>query len=490
MQTIFSDDRVALQTTAACDSAESCAPALDLVTKTPPRPSLPLLPDPTVFDPVHPAPRGGAFIFHPDDPVRRFDPATLASIVIETKASQLGWVGAASSELQAAGPGYVIRYAAADIYYSPETGAHEVHGDIRAKYNAYGAANGVLGLPTTDESKTPDQGGRYNHFQAGSIYWTPNTGPMVVRGAVRNLWAGRGWEQNPAFGYPIADVLTRGGESWGAFQNGGIYSANGVPEEALVVEIQPSDLTTVIRKMFDRRLKAADEDMGIQGGVATLNISNWGYGFWESTPRTITCGIDGFYSAGIPLVADPTFHLELTFQFELLWRKSATTEPPAANCASLRSTVANLEAQLRAVDKFLNEPIDGEPHPPKPVLNPEWKKLNQRVLDARHLLTACENSNTTSALTMSNVTKTLVIYLRQWHISTAGAFHERLQEGLVRNIPDAFPLAVKEIPPEARLMDVLLTPAGALKFLLAPQPFGEIVRAKFENDLNFFIENL
>jgi hypothetical protein len=84
---------------------------------------------------------------------------------------------------------------------------HEVHGAIRGKYLALGAETSILGYPTTDETGTPDGIGRYNHFQAGSIYWTPNTGANEVHGLIREFWAKQGWERNPNLGYPISDEL-------------------------------------------------------------------------------------------------------------------------------------------------------------------------------------------------------------------------------------------------------------------------------------------
>lgn len=85
--------------------------------------------------------------------------------------------------------------------------AHEVHGAIAAKYRMLGAEASVLGYPTTDETGTPDGIGRFNHFQAGSIYWTPNTGAWEVHGLIREYWAAHGWERNPDLGYPISDEL-------------------------------------------------------------------------------------------------------------------------------------------------------------------------------------------------------------------------------------------------------------------------------------------
>ena len=86
-------------------------------------------------------------------------------------------------------------------------GAFEVHGAIRDKYLALGAEASILGYPRTDESGTPDGIGRFNHFQGGSIYWTPNTSAHEVHGLIRDRWSGLGWETNPQLGYPISDEM-------------------------------------------------------------------------------------------------------------------------------------------------------------------------------------------------------------------------------------------------------------------------------------------
>lgn len=86
-------------------------------------------------------------------------------------------------------------------------GAFEVHGEIGVHYRALGGSGSVLGYPTTDETGTPDGIGRYNHFQSGSIYWTPSTGAHEVHGLIRSFWAAAGWERNAALGYPISDEL-------------------------------------------------------------------------------------------------------------------------------------------------------------------------------------------------------------------------------------------------------------------------------------------
>ena len=87
------------------------------------------------------------------------------------------------------------------IAWTPSTGAHEVHGAIGARWNALGR-EGSFGFPLTDELVTPDTRGRYNHFENGSIYWTPTTGAQEVTGFIKDAWALAGWEQGPV-GYPV-----------------------------------------------------------------------------------------------------------------------------------------------------------------------------------------------------------------------------------------------------------------------------------------------
>jgi uncharacterized protein with LGFP repeats len=95
--------------------------------------------------------------------------------------------------------------AGGSVYWSPATGAHEVHGAIRAGWLATGGVTGPLGYPVTDELGTPDGVGRFNHFSnAGSEYWTPGTGAHAVYGLIRAAWAASGWETGP-LGYPVTD---------------------------------------------------------------------------------------------------------------------------------------------------------------------------------------------------------------------------------------------------------------------------------------------
>ncbi len=123
--------------------------------------------------------------------------------------------------------GYYTHFQGGSIFWSGSTGAHIVWGGIREKWSALGWEQGRLGFPTTDETATPDGIGAYNHFQGGSIYWSPSTGAHSVWGAIRDKWTALGWEQS-YLGYPTTDEVALGdGGAFNHFQNGSIYWSPG-----------------------------------------------------------------------------------------------------------------------------------------------------------------------------------------------------------------------------------------------------------------------
>lgn len=80
---------------------------------------------------------------------------------------------------------------------------------IDAKYGQLGGSAGFLGAATTPELPTPDGRGRFRHFQHGSIYWTPWTGAHEVHGQILAQWSAMGWERS-SLGYPTTDETSDG----------------------------------------------------------------------------------------------------------------------------------------------------------------------------------------------------------------------------------------------------------------------------------------
>lgn len=99
-----------------------------------------------------------------------------------------GWLGrpvdegAGDQEMPtASGRGRVRDYQNGSIYWTPETGPHEVHGDIRAEWAKRGWETGRLGYPVSDELPWPDGPGRMSNFQGGSILWRQANRSLDVR---------------------------------------------------------------------------------------------------------------------------------------------------------------------------------------------------------------------------------------------------------------------------------------------------------------------
>lgn len=88
------------------------------------------------------------------------------------------------------------------------------------KWAQLGGVRG-LGFPMTDEFGTPDRRGRFNHFERGSVYWTPQTGAHDVRGPIRDKWAEMGWERS-RLRYPTSDQRSHGDTLSNEFEGGAI----------------------------------------------------------------------------------------------------------------------------------------------------------------------------------------------------------------------------------------------------------------------------
>lgn len=112
------------------------------------------------------------------------------------------------------GDGIAQNFAGGKVFFTPATGANAVESDILAKYESLGGpVSSDLGFPTTNET----DGGigpssRISTFSAADkpvIFWTPDHGAFVVRGAMKAAWdklrapAGK-------LGAPVADQAVNG----------------------------------------------------------------------------------------------------------------------------------------------------------------------------------------------------------------------------------------------------------------------------------------
>lgn len=119
----------------------------------------------------------------------------------------------------AGGKGKAEDFRGGTAFWSPKTGAYPLFGAILAKYSGLGGAQSWLGFPTTGETPTPDGVGRFVHFENGSIYWTPQTGAYAIPGDMFKAWGENGYETGD-LKYPVAEANQVGNGYVQKFQGG------------------------------------------------------------------------------------------------------------------------------------------------------------------------------------------------------------------------------------------------------------------------------
>ena len=179
------------------------------------------------------------------------------------------------------GSGTYNTFQGGTIAWNKAVGMVEAHGAIGARYNAMGSGASVLGLPSTGELPTPDGIGRFNHFQRGSIYWTPGAGAHDLEAAIRDKWASLGWERS-FLGYPISNQATLPGGQFVHFQNGSIYWSSATGAQSVHGAIRDKWAATGW-ETGPLGYPSSDEVAAL-GGQGRLNGFEHGMIFW--TPAT------------------------------------------------------------------------------------------------------------------------------------------------------------------------------------------------------------
>ena len=103
----------------------------------------------------------------------------------------------------------------------PQAGTHIMKGNIQKKWKSMGWERSAAKLPRTDEKKL--SGGAFQHFEGGSIHWSPKTGAHFTKAgsAIQRAWADQKWEKG-ALGYPTSDEYKSDGKIWQDFEGGKI----------------------------------------------------------------------------------------------------------------------------------------------------------------------------------------------------------------------------------------------------------------------------
>lgn len=151
-------------------------------------------------------------------------------------------LGPKQGDCYATGSGFAQDFVHGKMFFTPDTGPRSMMGAILDKYESLGGpAASDLGFPVTSEVRGlagPDS--RVSTFSASDkplIYWTADHGAFVVRGAINAAWDKLG-SSGGALGVPVGDETYDGELTTQAF-NGGKVSWNRLTKSFTTV---PPDL--------------------------------------------------------------------------------------------------------------------------------------------------------------------------------------------------------------------------------------------------------
>ncbi|NNG21258.1 family 16 glycosylhydrolase [Naumannella sp. ID2617S] len=144
------------------------------------------------------------------------------------------------------------------IYWSPKTGAHLVGGAIFQHWAELKFETGLLGYPVSSEICGLRDGGCVQHFQGGLMYWSPKTGAHFTRGAIFQKYGSLDWERG-FLGYPVTD------ETCGLRDNGCVQIFQG----GLMYWSAKSDAHFVRGAVYDKYAS-----LGWEGGFLGYPVSD------------------------------------------------------------------------------------------------------------------------------------------------------------------------------------------------------------------------
>ena len=137
-----------------------------------------------------------------------------------TDPGRLGWP---THDETPAGPNAARQdFERGSMIWSSTYGAHPAQGAIGNRWQAAGGQNSPHGNPATDEIGGWRNGGIFQAFNHGWIYYSPATGAHSVWGAIGAFWAQTGREGG-YLGYPITEEISTGNGVFQRFENGTIF---------------------------------------------------------------------------------------------------------------------------------------------------------------------------------------------------------------------------------------------------------------------------
>ncbi|MFZ1160685.1 LGFP repeat-containing protein [Mycobacterium sp.] len=121
------------------------------------------------------------------------DPTADINMAWRAAGGPSGPLGAKQGDQYPAGSdGLAQNFAGGKIFFSPATGANAIEADILSKYESLGGPGGDLGFPISNETagglKSASKISAFSATDKPVIFWTPDHGAFVVRGAIKAAW--------------------------------------------------------------------------------------------------------------------------------------------------------------------------------------------------------------------------------------------------------------------------------------------------------------
>lgn len=208
------------------------------------------------------------------------DPAAAIAAARRAAGGPMGPLGAKDGDQYPIGDGGLGQnYEGGKIFYSPATGANAVTGQLLEKYESVGGPEGDLGFPTAGES----EGGlgpnsRISTFAAADnpvIFWTPDYGAVIVRGAMKAAWDKLGGAKG-ALGAPMADQAEDGSVISQRFSGGAISW----DREANKFTTEPSKLASELSGLQVPGLEQPHAGGPQQSGTDSDKPFTWHWSWW------------------------------------------------------------------------------------------------------------------------------------------------------------------------------------------------------------------
>ena len=204
------------------------------------------------------------------------DPTADINMAWRAAGGATGTLGAKQGDPYPVGNGGLAQnFVGGKIFFSPVTGANAVEADILTKYEALGGPGGSdLGYPTANEAdggfKTASRVSTFSANDKPVIFWTPDHGAIVVRGAIRVAWDKLGGATGK-LGAPLADRTVNKDVVTQKFTGGQI--AWNQTKNAFTT--QPANLASALSGLQVPGQKTPANSASPGGGVGALGFHWW-----------------------------------------------------------------------------------------------------------------------------------------------------------------------------------------------------------------------